>query len=177
MCILNVLRPGVNQHIRNSHCAQNCCKNHEYNWCDHAGNHWVTSGITEVSHYQKAGSWNADEPDKRNEAELVVISHDDIECREVLGIHFSVQAAVWVVIGQVAQTSAKCHIEQKDEASDFHHNVEHVFIGLPHQHRHMVLLHFLRDNNSRENHAYHHQQENVSLARQHEDRWEVVTDR
>ena len=84
------------------------------------------------------------------------------------------QTSVREVVCEMGKTPRECHVSEEDEATDAYHDMEDVFIRVPHQHRHVMLLHSLRNHNYGKDHAEEHEHENVGLAEEHVEAIDVV---
>ena len=166
---------SIEHHICNSDCTENQSENHEDDTCDHARNHAVSSGIAEERTDQEAADRDTYEPNQTDQAELVEVGHIDIKTAEEQRVYLGVQARVDVIVGDLAQAAGQCDIDEEDHAADSHHDVEHILVSLTHDHRHMMLLHFLWDYDRHKDHQSEHEKQNVAFTGQHEWTIDIVT--
>ena len=166
----------IEQDIDDGEEAQNHGKAQEHNARDHAWNEGVPGRIAEVPTDEEERKWDADEPDQRDKAELIEVGCDNVELFPVERFCCGVQALVGEQVRQMSQAPCQSDVEKEDEASDAHHDMEHVFIGLSEKHGHVMLFHFLWNDNSDVDQADDHQEQKVALTDQHKVTVEVVTD-
>ena len=108
--------------------------------------------------YKQATDGDADEPDERDQTELIVVGHVHVEAVEEDRIHLRVQARINKIVCDLAHTARECDVYKENHATDAHHHMEHVFVCLSHYHWHMMFLHLLRNYNRHEDHQRKHEQ-------------------
>ena len=167
---------AVQYHVQDADATEHVGEDHEDDAGDHARYHTISSCILKERTYQEATDRDTDKPDEGNETELVVVCHIDIKITEKQRIHLRMQTSVREVVRQLAQTAREYDMHLEDQTTHSHHHMEHILVGLAHDHGHMMLFHLLRNDDSHKDHQDGHQEQYVSLTREHEGTIDIVAD-